>query len=187
MTTMQDAYRISFAMQQHGADMDKGVGDELARLAQEAARMMQRLAPKSRSELVLSIAAKQTGEFEYEIRPVVPHAWYVEHGVKPGGKGLPRFFDFASGPIVAWLRTHPKGGGKPGRAPAKGSKRARVFELELRDRYEGLAWHVRHHGVKASPFVAPTAEFMEKVLPQRMELAVRRVLAARPDSGGAAA
>ena len=178
---------IVFALQQHGQDMEQGVGDELARLAQETVRAMQRLAPKSRSLLQASIAAQKTGDFEYEIRPGAAHSYYVEAGVKPGGKGLPRFFDPASASIVDWLRSHPRGGGFAKRTAALGSKVFQAANLALRDRYEGLALHVRKHGVKAQPFVEPTAREMEPVVLARLNLAVRRVLAARPDAGGAVA
>ena len=73
------------------------------------------------------------------------------------------------------------------RAPRKGSRAFTAAMLSLRDRYEGLALHVRKHGVKAQPFVEPTAREMEPVVLARLNLAVRRVLAARPDAGGAVA
>lgn len=187
MATVSNVREIVFALQQHGRDMESGVGDELARLAQETVRTMQRLAPKSRSTLQASIAATQTGELEWEIRPGAAHSYYVETGVKPGGKGLPRFFDPAGADIVGWLASHPRGGGFAGRAARRGSKVFQAAMLDLRDRYEGLAWHVRHHGVKAQPFVEPTAREMEPVVLARLDLAVRRVLAARPDAGSALA
>ena len=49
--------------------------------------------------------------------------------------------------------------------------------LELRDRYQGLAWHVRHKGIKPHPFAAPTLDMMERAFPARLELAARRYLA----------
>ncbi|UUZ68083.1 HK97 gp10 family phage protein [Polaromonas sp. P2-4] len=189
MATVNGSHQIVVALQQHGQDMEREVADEMAGLAQRAVRLMQRLAPKSRSTLWTSIAAHQNSEFDYEIRPGVDYSYYAEKGVKPGGKGLPRFFDPASASIVDWLKSHPAGGGKPKRqrAPAFGSKAFQAAMLDLRDRYEGLAWHVRHHGVKAQPFVEPTAKEMEPVVLQRLNLAVRRVLAARPDASGSAA
>lgn len=184
---VQGTREIVFALREHGQDVERSVADELAVLAQTTVRTMQRFAPKDRSTLQASIHAKQTGPLEYEIRPGVAYAPYVEDGVKPGGKGLPRFFDPASGDIVGWLQRHPRGGGI---APAKarfGSKAFTAANLELRDRYEGLAWHVRKKGVKASPFVEPTHQKMQPEVLQRLSLAVRRVLAARPgDTGGVA-
>ena len=58
--------------------------------------------------------------------------------------------------------------------------------LELRDRYQGLAWHVRHKGIKAHPFAAPTLAMMERTFPARLELAARRYLASAQPPGGAA-
>lgn len=183
---VQGTQQIVFALREHGQDVERAVHDELAVLAQTAVRTMQRLAPKDRSTLQTSIQAKKTGEFEYEIRPGVAYAPYVEDGVKPGGKGLPRFFDPASGDIVSWLQRHPRGGGVAPGKPRFGSKAFTAASLELRDRYEGLARHVRKKGVKAHPFVEPTHRAMQPEVLQRLSMAVRRVLAARPDTAGEA-
>lgn len=185
--TNDSARQVAYALREHGEDMERGLSDELAVLAQIAARTMRRLAAKSTSVLTNSITAEQTEPLAWEIKPGADYAWYVEKGVKPGGKGLPRFFDPASASIVSWLISHPRGGGFKARAPARGSKAFQALNLELRDRYEGLAWHVRHHGVKAQPFVEPTAQEMEGQMLRRMDLAVRRVLAARPGDAGAVA
>ena len=183
------AYQITAALQQHGEDMAAEVNAEMARLAGSAVRIMQRLAPKHQSLLRNSVAATQTGEFEHEIGPTAAYAGAVEEGVRPGGKGLPRFFDPASKSMVDWLESHPRGGGvRRAAKPRKGSKVFTAVMLALRDRYEGLAWHVRHKGVQAQPFVAPTAAALEPEMLARLDAAVRRVLAARPeDSGGALA
>ncbi len=185
MSVQESTRRIVFALREHGEDMDKALTDELSRLAQEAARAMQRLVAKGRSALWASIHVEPVSPTEQHVRPGAAHAWYVEKGVKPGGKGLPRFFDPASASVVDWLRSHPAGGGKVrAKSAPLGSKVMQATNLDLRDRYEGLAWHIRHYGVKAQPFVEPVAKDMETVLPRRMELVVRRVLAQRP--GGAA-
>jgi hypothetical protein len=187
MANKTNANEIVFAFREHGQDMERGMADELAVLAQIAVRTMQRLAPKSRSKLVTSIEQAKVSDLEYNIGPTADYAWSVEHGVKPGGKGLPRFFDPASASIVDWLKAHPRGGGFAPRAGKFGSKVFQAANLALRDSYEALAWHVRHKGVKAQPFVEPTAKEMEGQMLRRLDLAVRRVLAARPDAGGAAA
>lgn len=187
MANVTNSREIVFALQQHGQDMEREISDELADLAGETARTMQRLLPKSRSTLWKSINVRKRDATTYDIRPTVNYAEFVEYGVKPGGKGLPRFFDPASASIVDWLRSHPRGGGFAKRTAALGSKVFQAANLALRDRYEGLALHVRKHGVKAQPFVEPTAREMEPVVLARLNLAVRRVLAARPDAGGAVA
>jgi hypothetical protein len=128
---------------------------ELEVQAQLVARALRAKVAKFRSTTALSIHVEDTGDFEKTIAPGTAYAWYIEHGVKPGGKGLPRFFDPASADIVAWLQTKLRAGG---RSPARGSKAFQSAELALRNRYEGLAWHIRHYGVKAQPFIEPTAQ-----------------------------
>lgn len=187
MASVTGVREIVFALQQHGQDMESEVTAELDKLAQIAARRMRELAPKWRTELTHSIVVSAPEPQVREVRPGVAYAPYVEEGVKPGGKGLPRFFDAANSSIVAWLGNKAFAGKARVR---KGTGKFTARELELRDRYEGLAWHVRHHGTKAQPFFAPTAREMEELMPKRMDLAVRRVLARgvgdAGDSGGSA-
>lgn len=185
-----NVHQIVVALQQHGQDVEREVSREMADLAQLAARTMQRLAPKAFSTLWTSIAVHQNGLMDYEIRPGVDYSYYVENGVKPGGKGLPRFFDPASASIVSWLKSksptkfmgpQPK---QRKRTPRVGSKAFQSAELALRNRYEGLALHIRRYGVKAQPFVEPTAQEMEPLVIDRVNEAVRRALNAR--TGGSA-
>lgn len=182
--SVRGTHQVVFALRQHGQDMETTMASELDVLGQQAARRMRELAPKFRSELTNSIVMSSPEPLTREVRPGSAHAWYAEHGVKPGGKGLPRFFDPASRPIVAWLQSKAFAGAPRVRL---GTGRFTVRELELRDRYEGLAWHVRHKGTKAQPFVEPTAREMGPLMLRRLDLAVRRVLAKRPDLGGTVA
>lgn len=146
---------------------------ELDVLAQEAARRMRALAPKWRTTLTNSIHVNRPALLVREIRPGTDYAEAVERGVRPGGKGLPRFFDPASRSIVEWLESKAFAGqGRVRRDTARFTAR----ELDLRDRYEGLAWHVRTKGIKAHPFVEPTAKEMEPVVLQRLDAAVARVM-----------
>lgn len=186
MATVQvvNARQIVVALEQHGADMEAGVQAELDVLAQIATSKMRQRAPKWRTKLTNSIRTYKPDAMTREIRPGEDYAEAMEFGVKPGGKGLPRFFDPASADIVAWLQSKAFAGQ---RRPKQGSRLMQAAELALRDRYAGLAWHVRRHGVKARPFVEPTRREMEPIVLARMDLAVRRVLAARPDAGSAAA
>jgi hypothetical protein len=180
MATVTGVHQVVFALREHGQDMERGVQSELAVVAQLAVRSMRRLVAKSSSELVNSIKADKVDDSTWDIGPHTAYARYVEDGVKPGGKGLPRFFDPAAKSVVDWLqRTAFKGQHKGGMA----TRALQSQETELRDRYEGLAWHVRHFGVKAQPFVEPTAREMEPVMLKRLDLAARRVLAARGGSG----
>jgi len=175
-TTIIGAHQVVFALREHGADVERAVGVELTRLAQLTARSMKRLAAKSSSALVNSIAATSVGDMAWEIGAHVAHAPYVEDGVKPGGKGLPRFFDPAAKSVVDWLQRTAFGGQHK---PRKASKALTAQELELRDRYEGLAWHVRHFGVRAQPFVKPAFDELVATAPDRVAAAVRAVLAGR--------
>jgi len=183
--TVSGVHQVVFALREHGADMERGVQDEMAVVAQFAVRAMRRKAAKGpTSNLVNSIKADQVEPAAHEIGPHTNYGQAVEEGVPAGKKGLPRYFDPQSKSIVDWLKST----AFPGQHKATiGTKALQDQETELRDRYEGLAWHIRHFGVKAQPFVKPTADEMAQVLPKRLELAVRRVLAARPSAGGATA
>lgn len=175
--------QIVVALEQHGADMERAVQSELDVLAQMAANKMRRLAPKFRSHLTNSIRVDKPDDMTREVRPGVAHAEAMEFGVKPGGRGLPKW-ENAPADMLAWLK------GTPAKGPARirvGSKLMAAATATLRDRYEAMAWHIRHHGVKARPFVGPVHEEMKPIVLGRMDLAVRRVLAARPDAGGATA
>lgn len=194
VTGVSGIHQIVFALREHGADMEREIGREVQSLANGAVtRMRSRVAKGHTSGLVDSIKARQVDPLTWDAGPEEKnYAWYVEHGVKPGGKGLPRFFDPASKNIVDWLQstapsrfTGPQPQFKK-RGPRKGSKLFTAVELALRDRYEGLALHVRQRGVKAQPFVEPTAREMKPIVLSRLNLAVRRVLAARPDAGATA-
>ena len=188
MTTVTGQHRIVIALREHGDDVEREVGAELAVLAQWATNRMRILAAKgATTTLTNSIKADQVDALTWDIGPHVSYAPFVEAGVKPGGKGLPRFFDPASRSIVQWLQSKVfKGQHKPGMA----TRALQSAEKQLRDRYEGLAWHIRHKGVRAQPFVEPVAAEMETLMFNRLDLAVRRTLGKRPDGaplGGAAA
>jgi hypothetical protein len=193
MAGVSGLHQVLFTLNQHGIDMQAEVESELDVLAQMAARIMRDLASKWRTTLANSIAVSAPFATVREIRPGVDYGSYVEDGIKPGGRGLPRFFDPASASIVAWLESKsPSGFMGPHslvrkRKSRKGSKLFTEAEKVLRDRYEGLALHVRKFGVQAQPFVNPTAKEMEPIVLARMGDAVRRVLAARPSAGGSVA
>lgn len=175
-----NVHEVSLSLEAHGADMERQVWAELARTAQEAARRMRELAPKWRSELVNSIAVTMPAPNTWEIRPGAEHGLYREKGQRPG-KHLPRFFDPAAKPIVDWLASHAFAGM---RRVFKGTRSLLNRELELRDRYMGLSWHVFHHGLRAQPFVEPVAVVLERTLPQRVEAIVQGLVARQ--NGGAA-
>lgn len=160
------------------------VGAELEQFAHEIAAWMRVHVAKFRSLLTNAISATKKSPFWWEIGPLgVDYAEAVEKGVPAGGKGLPRFFDPASASIVAWLEKQPRSGfvgpanrwAKPKRKPRVGSKGMQAAMLALRDRYEGLAWHIRHFGVKAQPYVAPAREQFRPLLGPRVAAALARV------------
>lgn len=174
--------QVTIALRSEGEGLLNAVVDELARLAQEAVNFMRMQAPKWRSTLTNSIRADKVSDHEWSIGPGVDYGRAVEEGRGPG-KGLPRWSDPAAADIVAWLTTKVFAG----RRRAKRTSMKAVNEnLELRDRYQGLAWHVRHKGIKAHPFAAPTLDMMERAFPARLELAARRYLASHQAGGGAA-
>lgn len=173
---------VTVALRADGEGLLNALVDEWARLAQEAVNFMRRAAPKWRSTLTNSIRADKVSAYEWDIGPGVAYAPAVEEGRGPG-KGLPRWNDPAAADIVAWLSTKVFAGRRRAR---RTSMKAVNENLEVRDRYQGLAWHVRHKGIKAHPFAAPTLDMMERTFPVRLELAARRFLANQQVSGGAA-
>lgn len=174
--------QVTVALRSDGEGLLNAMVDELSKLAQEAVNFMRMQAPKWRSTLTDSIRADKVSDHEWSIGPGVDYGRAVEEGRGPG-KGLPRWGDPAAADIVAWLTTKVFAG----RRRAKRTSMKAVNEnLELRDRYQGLAWHVRHKGIKPHPFAAPTLEMMERTFPARLELAARRYLASAQSPGGAA-
>lgn len=162
----------------------KAVNDELEWAAQLIARRMRAKAPKFQSALVNSIRVDSPAEGVKEIRPGVQHAVYMEEGIRPGGKGLPKWTDPAAASIKEWLeRTAFKGQ----RKPASKSLKAAMRDTELRDRYEGLAWHIRRKGVRAQPFVKPTFDEMAPMVQSRLQAAVNAAVQAAGGSAGGGA
>lgn len=181
MTATTNIHQVSIAMQAHGEGLERALLDELAALAQQATVLMRNRAPKWRSTLTNSIHARQVSPAEWDVGPGVDYARAVEEGRGPG-KGLPRWTDPEAADIKAWLESKVFKGVRRAR---RTSMKAVHENLELRDRYQGLAWHVRHHGVKPHPYVAPVAEMMRRIFPGRMDQAARDYLA-RAGQGGPA-
>lgn len=172
---------VSAQMRAQGAGLEQALGAELADIAQHAAVLMKNRAPKYLSTLTNSIRAEQTGPLEWTIGPQVAYALPVEEGRKPG-KGLPSWADPEAANIKAWLTSKAFAGRRRSRSKSGALKE----RDELRDRYEGLSWHVRHFGIKAQPFVGPVAEQMQRIFPARMEQAGREFLASSGAAWGAA-
>lgn len=174
---------VTAQMRAQGAGLEQALGAELAVLAKHAAVLMKNRAPKFQSTLANSIRPAKTGELEWSIGADVDYDRAVEYGRKPG-KGLPHWADPEAANIKAWLTSKAFAGRRRSRSKSGALKE----RDELRDRYQGLSWHVRHFGVKAQPFVGPVAEQMRRIFPARMEQAGRVFLAkAVPSGAGGAA
>lgn len=150
-------------------------------IAQRLAAEMRRRAPKGvRSLLTNSVRVEHPAVHEFIIRPTAAYAANVERGRKPG-KGLPRFFDPAAAGAVAWLEgmlTRASIAANPAfRSGRVGSARRTAAELELRDRYFMWSRAVKARGIKAQPFVKPTADALRAAAHAAMVAAVRRGLA----------
>lgn len=144
-----NAYTVAARLEARGPAMARELGNELDVQARLVARTMRREAPKFQSVLVNSIHVEKPDAMQRVVAPGVDYAQAVHDGVKPG-KGLPRFFDPEANDIVRWLESKVRG---PKGKPRRGTGRFTAAELELRDRYQGLSWHVRQYGTKANPFV----------------------------------
>lgn len=177
-----NAFVIAQRLEARGPQVEAALRAELDVQAQKMARIMRAKAPKFQTILTNSVHVESPTPDSRVIAPDAAHAWYVEKGVKPGGKGLPRYFDPARAPIVAWLQSK----AFSGHAPRAGSKARTSRELQLRDRYEGLAWHIRHRGTQAQPFVKPTFDENVGNVSRALALAFRRGLTAT-DGGSASA
>lgn len=182
MATTSNPRVLRSAIEAEGEGLLGALADELARLAQEAVRLLKNRAPKWRSALTNSMHAEPVSPFEWHVGPGVEYAQAVEDGVRPGGKGLPRWSDPAAADIKAWLTSKAFAGRRRAR---RNSMKAVHENLELRDRYEGLAWHVRHFGVKAQPFMRPTVDQMARIFAPRLEQAGRNYVAGAGGRGAA--
>lgn len=177
MAATTNIHQVTASMTAAGDGLERSLCDELAKLAEQAAVLMKNRAPTFRSHLVNSIRAESVSAFEWQVAPNVDYAQAVEEGRGPG-KGLPRWSDPDAADIKAWLTAKAFAGRRRSRSTSGALREGD----ELRDRYQGLAWHVRHHGVKAHPYVKPTAELMRRIFPERMAQAGRDYLNAQSGS-----
>ena len=184
MAATVNVREVMVSLDKLATGVPKSVSDELTNLAARITVAMKARAPKFQSHLVESIKDYAPSELVREVRVGSVYGIYQEEGIKPGGKGLPKWTDPAAASIKEWLeRTVFKGQ----RKPASNTMKAVMRDLELRDRYEGLAWHIRHKGVRAQPFVKPTYDEMAPMVQQRLQAAVNAaVLAAGGSVGGSA-
>lgn len=173
-----NAFEVAARFRAMGPNARAAALREFSVWVQKVVRTMRSKAPKFQSELTNSVHAESRGELEALVAPGVSYSLARETGTRPGG--LPRFNDPAAAPILAWLQSKAFAGQ---RSPRRGSAAFTARELELRDRYQGLAWHVRRHGTQATPYVRPTAE--EVAGPFALAMA-QAITGALRGSGGAA-
>lgn len=170
----------------HMRRMAAAVGRELETtgdaLAARIARDMKLMAPKgARSTLANSVRADKTGRFEHFIGPHTDYDRWVEQGRKPG-KGLPRFFSPDAASAVAWLEerlvasTRVGPGLKALRRARVGSAKRTAEELDLRARYFAWSRAVKLRGIRAQPFVRPTAEAWREPAARDFAAAIKRGL-----------
>lgn len=164
---------------------------ELQAIAGPMAVEMRLRAQKFRSTMANSVRVETESPLSLFVGPHVDYALYRERGRKPG-KGLPRYFSAEAQPLIAWLAANPVVSGpagpvRPGRLGRLGSARRQAQEESLRDRYMAFSRYVKAHGLKAGPFVGPTARAWAQPAAQRLAAAVRRGVAAFNASQGGAA
>lgn len=180
MSASSNIHEVKASIEAAGEGLERALYSELAKQAQRAAVLMKTKAPKWRTTLTNSIHVEKISDAEWHVGPGVAYGQAVEEGRRPG-RGLPRWNDPKAADIKAWLSSKAFAGRRRAR---RDSPQAGLEAQELRDRYQGLAWHVRHHGLKAHPYVKPTAELMREIFPERMAQAARDFLATQ--GGGAA-
>ncbi|MFZ4286636.1 hypothetical protein [Variovorax sp. HJSM1_2] len=183
MSTNTHTLAVVGSLRQLPTEVESALSGELDAMGRLIERRLKMTAPKWRTALTQSVHMSSPEPLVREVSPGAAYASAVEEGVRPGGKGLPRFFDPASRSIVQWLQGKAFGSA---RKPRKGSLKFTAMELELRDRYEGLAWSVRHKGTKARPFVKPAFQQLEPTMRVRLITAVEAAMRASAAQGGTA-
>ncbi|MBY0236212.1 MAG: hypothetical protein K2W93_14625 [Burkholderiaceae bacterium] len=187
MTIRHNAPQQAARLNATGRAVRRELATALPGLVAHVAATMRQLAPKDLSVMANTVKAERRGPLEYFVAPTTDYAKWVDAGRKPG-KGLPLF---AAGlPIVEWLRRRlvdkARAANPKFRKPRAGSRRAEEFEEDLKARYLAFSRHVKAHGLKAHPFVKPTADANRDLVHEGLIAAVRRGIAAAAAKGGAA-
>lgn len=116
----------------------RNVHQALSRGAQEFAREARRRAPKAFSTLTNSILATEVGEMWFRVTAGTNYAKWVEEGRKPG-----RMPGTAKG-LMEWVR-----------------QKTGLTGKDLDRRTFLIARAIGRKGIKAQPFIAPTAAAMD--------------------------
>lgn len=152
-----DSARALAAIERSPQTLRAALSLSLDRAAEEVAREMRQAAPKAFSTLTNSIRAIKVGELDRLIAPGVDYARFVEEGARPHWPGI-------RNGLREWVAF---------RTGARGP--------DLERRTFLIARAISRRGIKAQPFVAPTAERTRSrvvaLLEQGVADGIRQVLA----------
>lgn len=139
--------------------IEKNVDEALATGAKDAVEAMQAILVKNRSvarnALYWSVHVEKIAAMRYFVGTGVKHARMVEEGTGPAAGRRSYMPD--SRDLEDYVKQR-AGITLKGR---KGSVTRRRQLAEIHDRAYALALHIKQHGTKAHPFVAPTRDLME--------------------------
>lgn len=173
VTTLDNAGALK-GLQRIPEAVEWHVDAEIGAIAEQGAVWMkERLAANrsmARSILANSIRAARLALMHWFVSPGTNYARAVEEGTGPA-VGKPNYM-----PDPKHLEDYVKQRGSIRlRGKPNSPTRRRVLD-EIRERAWGLAIHIWWHGTKPQPFVAPTAEKLRTVAPDRVTGAVQRGL-----------
>lgn len=172
-----NAPQVAAKLLRAGEQVRLALTGELDGLGSRVAAEMRRRAPTFRSTLANSITTRSEDVLVRFVSPGVNYALWVEKGRRPG-KGLPRLTDVSAASARAWLEAMLVAGRRKAnpkyRRAREGTRRRSAEDQELVDAYMAWSRAVKFRGIKARPFVAPTAEAFRGVVPQSLADAVRR-------------
>lgn len=169
-----DNARVTEALAKAPGVIERHAEIGLQRGAEETAREMKAVLTTNRSAarstLIQSIRAVRLEKLHYFVGPAVNYARMVEEGTGPAA-GRRAYM-----PNPTFLRDYVKQRSGINFKGKPGSTRRRQAMDEIRDRAFALAVHIRRHGTKPHPFVAPTREKMQPRIRELVEPSVARGL-----------
>lgn len=139
------------AFEQAPEVMTRNLERVLSHGAEEVARAARGNAPKAFSNLVNSIHAFRVAPLHWRVAPGVNYAGDVEEGTKPGYMPNPTH-------LYAWVKQ--RSGVRFGETRSGSAARQAQYD-DVRDRAWALARHIKAHGTKAHPYMAPAARDKE--------------------------
>ena len=167
--------RVIQALEKMPGAIEKRVDAALWRGADEFAIEAKRVVSMARSTLMQSIMARRIGLMHFQVSAGTNYARIVEEGSGPA-VGKPSYM-----PNPIFLQDYVKQRSNVSFAAKKGSAARRAAEDKVRDRAFALAVHIRRHGTKPHPFMAPTRVKMEprirELVGNAVEAGVKEALA----------